>query len=97
MSPPERSISPTPCVPCAIAGKYMQEAVPVGEGAMAAILGMTFDVLRGSATSPQGQVCQAANIISPLPDCDSGSKAAVERAAELAKQKGAKRAVILPQ
>jgi [acyl-carrier-protein] S-malonyltransferase len=78
-------------------GKYMQEAVPVGEGAMAAILGMKIDVVREVChESSQGQVCQAANINSPDQIVISGSKAAVERAAELAKQKGAKRAVMLP-
>ena len=78
-------------------GKYMQEAVPVGEGAMAAILGMKVDVVREVCNeAAQGQVCQAANINSPDQIVISGSKAAVERAAELAKQKGAKRAVILP-
>jgi [acyl-carrier-protein] S-malonyltransferase len=78
-------------------GKYMQEAVPVGEGAMAAILGMKLDVVREVCNeAAQGQVCQPANINSPDQIVISGSKAAVERAAELAKQKGAKRAVILP-
>jgi len=78
-------------------GKYMQEAVPVGEGSMAAILGMKIDVVREVCQeAAQGQVCQAANINSPDQIVISGSKAAVERAAELAKQKGAKRAVILP-
>ncbi len=78
-------------------GKYMQEAVPIGEGAMAAILGMKIDVVREVCNeAAQGQICQAANINSPDQIVISGSKAAVERAAELAKQKGAKRAVILP-
>jgi [acyl-carrier-protein] S-malonyltransferase len=78
-------------------GKYMQEAVPVGEGAMAAILAMKIDVVREVCNeAAQGQICQAANINSPDQIVISGSKAAVERAAELAKQKGAKRAVILP-
>jgi [acyl-carrier-protein] S-malonyltransferase len=78
-------------------GKYMQEAVPVGEGAMAAILGMKIDVVREVCNeAAQGQVCQPANINSPEQIVISGSKAAVERAAELAKHKGAKRAVMLP-
>jgi len=78
-------------------GKYMQEAVPVGEGSMAAVLGMKIEVVREVCNeAAQGQVCQAANINSPEQIVISGSKAAVERAAELAKQKGAKRAVILP-
>ena len=78
-------------------GKYMQEAVPVGEGAMAAILALPLpqleEVCREAA---QGGVCQAANINSPDQIVISGSKAAVERAAELAKARGAKRAVMLP-
>ena len=78
-------------------GKYMQEAVPVGEGSMAAVLGMKIEVVREVCNeAAQGQVCQAANINSPEQIVISGSKAAVERTAELAKQKGAKRAVILP-
>jgi len=78
-------------------GKYMQEAVPVGEGAMAAILGMKIDTVREVCNeAAQGQICQAANINSPDQIVISGNKAAVERAAELAKQKGTKRTVILP-
>ena len=79
-------------------GKYMQEAVPVGEGAMAAILAMPLDqleqVCREAASGKE--VCQPANINSPDQIVISGSKAAVERAAELAKSRGAKRAVMLP-
>jgi len=78
-------------------GKYMQEAVPVGVGAMAAILALPLatveEVCREAA---QGQVCDAANINSDGQVVISGDKAAVERGAELAKQKGAKRAVMLP-
>jgi [acyl-carrier-protein] S-malonyltransferase len=109
-------------------GKYMQEAVPVGEGAMAAVLGMPIDQLQpicdyaartvgdamtgseeeikrmleplknpsGELIAAPGSVCQPANINSPEQIVISGSKAAVERAAELAKAKGAKRAVMLP-
>jgi [acyl-carrier-protein] S-malonyltransferase len=78
-------------------GKYMQEAVPVGEGAMAAVLGMSLEALRQvCAETAQGAVCQPANINSPEQIVVSGSRAAVERAAELAKQRGAKRAVMLP-
>ncbi len=80
-------------------GRYMQEAVPVGEGAMAAILGMKLDDVRHicAHAAKQGQsICQAANINSPEQIVISGSKAAVERAAELAKERGAKRAVMLP-
>jgi [acyl-carrier-protein] S-malonyltransferase len=79
-------------------GKYMQEAVPVGEGAMAAILGMPLEqleqVCREGASGKE--VCQPANINSPDQIVISGSKSAVERAAELAKSRGAKRAVMLP-
>ncbi len=106
-------------------GKYMQEAVPVGEGAMAAILGMPVEQVREVciaavaeitgrksdgdvlATVPEisdqhgltfvdGVNCQPANVNSPEQIVISGSKAAVERAAELAKSRGAKRAVMLP-
>jgi len=106
-------------------GQYMQEAVPVGEGAMAAILGMPIKQLRlicdyaaraigtevgspeeldrilatiangGEPAPVPGSVCQPANINSPEQIVISGSKAAVERAAELAKSRGAKRAVML--
>jgi [acyl-carrier-protein] S-malonyltransferase len=78
-------------------GQYMQEAVPVGVGAMAAILGMpAADVESVCKEAAQGEVCQAANINSPEQIVISGSKAAVERATELAKTKGAKRTVMLP-
>ncbi len=78
-------------------GKYMQEAVPVGEGAMAAILGMKIDdVTAICSESARGEVVQPANINSPEQIVISGSKPAVERAAELAKARGAKRAVMLP-
>jgi [acyl-carrier-protein] S-malonyltransferase len=77
-------------------GRYMQEAVPVGEGAMAAILGMPVaDIEQVCAEAAQTQVVQAANINSAEQVVISGSKSAVERAAELAKQRGAKRAVLL--
>ncbi|HVJ04683.1 MAG TPA: ACP S-malonyltransferase [Candidatus Saccharimonadales bacterium] len=81
-------------------GKYMQEAVPVGVGAMAAILALSIDLIRSACSEAiaqfPGQVCVPANINSPGQVVISGSKAAVERAAELCKQKGAKRAVMLP-
>ena len=78
-------------------GLYMQEAVPVGEGAMAAVLGMKLAELQAvCAEAAQGQVCSPANLNSPDQIVISGSKAAVERAAELAKQRGAKRAILLP-
>jgi [acyl-carrier-protein] S-malonyltransferase len=78
-------------------GKYMQEAVPVGVGAMAAILALPLDILcEVSQEAAHGEVCSPANINSGDQIVISGNKAAVERAAELAKQKGAKRAVMLP-
>lgn len=78
-------------------GKYMQEAVPVGQGAMAAILGIPLEqVTELCNQAAQGQVCQPANINSPDQVVISGSAPAVERAAELAKHHGAKRAVMLP-
>jgi [acyl-carrier-protein] S-malonyltransferase len=78
-------------------GKYMQEAVPAGQGAMAAILAMPLDQLQQvCADSAQGEVVSPANINSPDQIVISGSAKAVERAAELAKQRGAKRAVMLP-
>ena len=78
-------------------GKYMQEAVPAGQGAMAAILAMPLDQLQQvCADAAQGEVVSPANINSPDQIVISGSTKAVERAAELAKQRGAKRAVMLP-
>ncbi len=78
-------------------GKYMQEAVPVGVGAMAAVLALPEDKVRQVCEeAAQGEVCQAANLNSPDQIVISGNKAAVERAAELAKQRGAKRAIMLP-
>ncbi len=81
-------------------GRYMQEAVPVGVGAMAAILMLGIDKVRavcsGSMIEFPGEVCAAANINSPGQIVISGSKAAVEHAAEGCKHHGAKRAVMLP-
>ncbi len=78
-------------------GKYMQEAVPVGMGAMAAILGMPLDkVIDISNEAAQGEVCQAANINSPEQIVISGSAGAVDRAIILAHHRGAKKAVGLP-
>jgi len=78
-------------------GKYMQEAVPVGVGAMAAILALPAEeVEQVCAEVAQGEVCQAANLNSPDQTVISGNKAAVERATELAKKRGAKRAILLP-
>jgi [acyl-carrier-protein] S-malonyltransferase len=78
-------------------GKYMQEAVPVGVGAMAAILGMELDKVAAVCTdAAQGEVCAPANINSPEQIVISGNTAAVERAAKLADDRGAKRAKLLP-
>ena len=78
-------------------GKYMQEAVPVGQGAMAAILALPLaEVEKVCAEAAQGEVCSPANVNAPEQIVISGSKSAVERAAELAKARGAKRAVMLP-
>jgi [acyl-carrier-protein] S-malonyltransferase len=78
-------------------GQAMQKAVPVGEGAMAALLGLDFDTAMAVAKeAAQGEVCQAANDNDPGQVVVSGHKAAVERAVEIAKDKGAKRAVLLP-
>jgi [acyl-carrier-protein] S-malonyltransferase len=77
-------------------GQYMQEAVPVGVGAMAAILGMELEkVVAVCADAAQGQVCEPANINSAEQIVISGNTAAVERAAKLASDRGAKRAVML--
>src|SRR4030088_517766 len=78
-------------------GKYMQEAVPVGVGAMAAILGMELEkVTQICEDAAQGEVCEPANINSPEQIVISGNTAAVERAAKLADERGAKRAKLLP-
>lgn len=78
-------------------GKAMQEAVPVGEGAMAALLGLDFATAKAVAReAAMGEVCQAANDNDPGQVVVSGHKDAVERAVDLAKEKGAKRAVLLP-
>lgn len=78
-------------------GQAMQAAVPVGVGAMAALLGLDFDAVAEVATeAAQGDVCQAANDNDPGQVVVSGHKAAVERAVEIAKARGAKRAVLLP-
>jgi [acyl-carrier-protein] S-malonyltransferase len=79
-----------------IRGRAMQKAVPVGVGAMAALLGLEFDQAAAVATeAAQGQVCQAGNDNGGGQVVVSGDKAAVERAVEIAKQKGAKRAMML--
>ncbi|HET9285022.1 MAG TPA: ACP S-malonyltransferase, partial [Candidatus Angelobacter sp.] len=77
-------------------GLYMQEAVPAGEGGMAAILGMAIDQLQQvCADAAQGEIVSPANINSPDQIVISGHQKAVERAAELAKQRGAKKTVML--
>jgi [acyl-carrier-protein] S-malonyltransferase len=77
-------------------GKYMQEAVPVGVGAMAAILGMDLENVSAVCTAAaQGEVCEPANINSPEQIVISGHTAAVERATKLADERGAKRAKML--
>lgn len=78
-------------------GEAMQNAVPVGEGAMAALLGLDLETARAVAeAAAQGEVCEAANDNDPSQVVVSGARAAVERAVEIAKEKGAKRAVLLP-
>lgn len=78
-------------------GAAMQAAVPVGVGAMAAILGLDLEAVRAvAAEAAQDQVCEAANDNDPAQVVVSGHTAAVERAIEIAKAKGAKRAVLLP-
>ncbi len=80
-----------------IRGEAMQEAVPVGVGAMAALLGLDFAAAQAVAEeAAQGEVCQAANDNDPGQVVVSGHKAAVERALDIAKAKGAKRAILLP-
>ncbi len=80
-----------------IRGQAMQAATPVGTGAMAALLGLDFATAAAAAAEgAQGDVCQAANDNSDGQVVISGHKAAVERASEIAKAKGAKRAIMLP-
>ena len=76
----------------------MQEAVPAGDGAMAAILGLDDDVVRAACEEAEGigEVVEAANFNSPAQVVIAGNRAAVQRAMEIAKGKGAKRAVLLP-
>jgi [acyl-carrier-protein] S-malonyltransferase len=78
-------------------GQAMQAAVPVGEGAMAALLGASLDVAQQVAdAAAQGEVCTVANDNDPSQVVISGHRGAVERALTIAKEKGAKRAVLLP-
>ncbi len=77
-------------------GRYMQEAVPVGTGAMAAILGSDLGTVNAACTeAAQGQVCSAANINSPGQIVIAGDAAAIDRTIEILKARGAKRAVKL--
>ncbi|KGJ03990.1 [Acyl-carrier-protein] S-malonyltransferase [Paracoccus halophilus] len=78
-------------------GAAMQEAVPVGQGAMAAILGLDYAAVDQIARdAAEGEVCQAANDNDPAQVVISGHREAVERAAALARERGAKRALMLP-
>lgn len=79
-------------------GEAMQAAVPVGEGAMAAVLGLDLAAVVEVAREAEadGGVCQAANDNDPLQVVVSGTRDAVERAAVIAKARGAKRAIVLP-
>jgi [acyl-carrier-protein] S-malonyltransferase len=78
-------------------GMAMQAAVPVGVGAMAALLGLDYDAaVAVAAEAAGGEICQVANDNDPAQVVISGHKAAVERACEIAKAKGAKRALLLP-
>ena len=78
-------------------GQAMQAAVPVGEGAMAALLGASLEVAQAVAeAAAEGEVCTIANDNDPTQVVISGHKAAVERALGIAKEKGAKRALLLP-
>jgi [acyl-carrier-protein] S-malonyltransferase len=80
-----------------VRGRAMQVAVPVGVGAMAALLGLDFETaVAVAAEAAQGEVCQAANDNDPAQVVVSGHKGAVERAVEIAKARGAKRALMLP-
>jgi [acyl-carrier-protein] S-malonyltransferase len=78
-------------------GTYMQEAVPAGQGAMAAIMGISPAVVQDACKrAAEGEVCSAANLNSPEQTVISGHADAIKRAVEIASQSGAKRAVILP-
>ncbi|MEM7422779.1 MAG: ACP S-malonyltransferase [Pseudomonadota bacterium] len=80
-----------------VRGQAMQEATPVGTGAMAALLGLDFETASAVAEeAAAGDVCQAANDNDPGQVVVSGHKAAVERAVTIAKEKGARRAMLLP-
>lgn len=77
-------------------GRYMQEAVPVGTGAMAAILGMELDAVKaGCEEAAQGEICSPANINSPSQIVIAGHAKAIDRAIVILKERGAKRAIKL--
>ena len=77
-------------------GMYMQEAVPVGVGAMAAILGLPVETVENACVeAAQGQVCSPANINSPAQIVIAGNSEAIDRAIEILKERGAKRAIKL--
>lgn len=77
-------------------GQLMQEAVPVGEGAMAAIIGLDPETIAGlAADAAQGEVCAVANLNGPAQTVIAGHKGAIDRAVALAKERGAKKATIL--
>jgi [acyl-carrier-protein] S-malonyltransferase len=78
-------------------GRLMQQAVPVGEGAMTAVLGLDADAVAALADeAAQGEVCSVANFNSPEQTVLAGHRGAIERAMALAKERGAKRALPLP-
>lgn len=78
-------------------GRYMQEAVPEGQGAMAAVLGLSDDDVRAACLeAANGDIVEPVNFNSPGQVVIAGNKAAVERAAGIAKEKGARRALMLP-
>lgn len=78
-------------------GMYMQDAVPVGVGAMAAILNADWDLIKAACEkAAQGEICSPANINSPTQIVIAGHAAAVDRAIEILKSKGVRRAVKLP-
>src|SRR5919206_1153843 len=78
-------------------GQAMQQAVPVGQGAMAALLGADLEIAQTVAdAAAQGEVCTVANDNDPSQVVISGHRGAVERALDIAREKGAKRAILLP-
>jgi len=75
----------------------MQQAVPVGEGAMAALMGLDLETVQDLARqAANGEICQVANDNAPGQVVISGSKTAIDRAVELARERGARRSVLLP-